>query len=120
MVGSIVISFIHYKPVVMKIKIIIFFIIVVSYTIACTKATDFVADNSLPTGIGSYPVSSNALTDKASCAAMMSFINMLTATLAVVIMGYLGNNPMKAFVEILAGMWILIVTLLISINIPDD
>jgi len=45
-------------------KIITFFIItVVLGTTACTKATDFVADNTTPTGVGSYPVSSNALTD---------------------------------------------------------
>ena len=61
---------------------------------------------------GSY-IASNALSDKASASAMMSFINMSTATVAVVIMGYLSSSPMQAFVEILMGMWLLVVALLL-------
>lgn len=61
---------------------------------------------------GSY-IASNASNDKASASAMMSFINMSIATLAVVAMGYLGKSPMHAFVEILIGVWLFIVTLLL-------
>ncbi|CDZ78835.1 Sulfonamide resistance protein [Legionella massiliensis] len=68
---------------------------------------------------GGSLIASNALADKASCSAMMSFINMSTATVAVVLMGYLGANALQAFIEILAGMWLLIVTFLVldKINI---
>lgn len=62
---------------------------------------------------GGSLVASNALEDKASGSAMMSFINMSSATLAVVVMGYLDANPLRAFVEILMGMWLLVVILLV-------
>ena len=42
---------------------------------------------------GSF-IASNALEDKASAAAMMSFVNMCFATIAVIVMGYLVNNPL--------------------------
>lgn len=61
---------------------------------------------------GSY-LASNALSDKASSSAIMSFINMSSATLAVVIMGYLSTNPLHAFVYVLSGMWVLMVILLV-------
>ncbi|MBA2711874.1 MAG: MFS transporter [Tatlockia sp.] len=62
---------------------------------------------------GGSLIASNALADKASCSAMMSFINMSLATLAVVIMGYLTKNPLQAFVEVLISLWLLIVILLL-------
>ncbi|WED41869.1 MFS transporter [Legionella cardiaca] len=58
-------------------------------------------------------VASNAINDKASGSAMMSFINMFSATLAVIIMSGLNTNPLKAYVEILTGMWLLVAGLLI-------
>ncbi|KTC81400.1 MFS transporter [Legionella brunensis] len=58
-------------------------------------------------------VASNAIADKASGSAMMSFINMFSATLAVILMGYMSTNPLKAYVEVLIGMWILVVGLLL-------
>jgi MFS family permease len=61
---------------------------------------------------GSF-IASNALSDKASCSAMMSFINMSLSTLAVVVMGYLNKNPFQAFVSILMWIWLLIVVLLL-------
>ena len=62
---------------------------------------------------GSY-IASNALNDKASGAAMMSFINMVTATLAVIVMGYLNNNPLFAFLVVLSGLWFLVMVILIA------
>jgi DHA1 family bicyclomycin/chloramphenicol resistance-like MFS transporter len=61
---------------------------------------------------GSF-VASNALADKANGSSMMSFINMSTATIAVVIMGYLNASPLQAFVEILSGMWMIVASLLL-------
>ena len=58
-------------------------------------------------------IASNALTDKASAAAMMSFINMCFATLSVILMGYLATNPLLSFIIILVLVWILVVTLLL-------
>ncbi|MDX1837978.1 MFS transporter [Legionella taurinensis] len=39
--------------------------------------------------------------DKSNGSAMLSFINMLTATLAVIVMGYTNTNPWLGFVEII-------------------
>lgn len=61
-------------------------------------------------------VASNALTDKASAAAMMSFINMCFATLAVILMGYLAINPLLSFILILSLVWVLVVILLLIEN----
>ena len=61
---------------------------------------------------GSY-LASSAVTDKGNGSAMLSFINMSTATLAVMVMGYLSPNPMIAFIEILSVLWVCIVVLLI-------
>jgi len=61
---------------------------------------------------GGSLVASNALTDKASAAAMMSFVNMCFATLCVILMGYLGTNPLLGFVIILSFIWLLVVGLL--------
>ncbi len=60
---------------------------------------------------GSY-LASNAVSDKASGAAMMSFINMTTATLAVVFMGYVSTKPLLAFITVLAGLWLLVLAIL--------
>lgn len=59
---------------------------------------------------GSY-IASNAVTDKASGAAMMSFLNMATATMAVVIMGYVSQNPFNAFEITIGGLWVIAVVI---------
>lgn len=59
---------------------------------------------------GSY-LASSSVSDKGNGSAMMSFINMSTATLSVVIMGYLNGNPLLAFIEILAALWIIMAAL---------
>ena len=61
---------------------------------------------------GSF-IASNALKDKASAAAMMSFVNMCFATVAVILMGYLVSNPLLGFVLILCFMWLIVVILLL-------
>lgn len=61
---------------------------------------------------GGSLVASNALKDKASAAAMMSFVNMCFATLCVILMGYLVSNPLLGFVIILSLIWLLVVGLL--------
>lgn len=62
---------------------------------------------------GSY-LASNAVTDKASGAAMMSFINMVTATIAVIVMGYVNKNSLAAFIIVLSALWVLVILLLMS------
>ncbi len=62
---------------------------------------------------GGSLVASNALTDKASASAMMSFVNMCFATLCVILMGYLVANPLLGFVIILSLIWLLVVGLLL-------
>lgn len=54
---------------------------------------------------GSY-MASQAIEDKASASSMMSFINMLVATLSVVMMGYLSVNPFYGFLLILACIFL--------------
>ncbi len=44
---------------------------------------------------------SNAISDKANAASMMSFINMSTATLAVIIMGYMPGSALRTFIATL-------------------
>lgn len=61
---------------------------------------------------GGSLIASNALSDKASAAAMMSFVNMCFATAAVIIMGYLVSNPLLGFILILSLIWMLVVALL--------
>ncbi|KTD10660.1 major facilitator superfamily (MFS) transporter [Legionella gratiana] len=63
---------------------------------------------------GGSLVASNALTDKASAAAMMSFVNMCFATLSVIVMGYLQVNPLVRFITILSAIWLLTVVMLIT------
>ncbi|KTD60750.1 MFS transporter [Legionella shakespearei] len=60
---------------------------------------------------GSY-LASNAVVDKASGAAMMSFINMVTATVAVIVMGYVNKNSLAAFIVVLLALWVLVLLLL--------
>ena len=62
---------------------------------------------------GGSLVASNALADKASAAAMMSFVNMCFATISVILMGYLVSNPLLGFILILSLTWVLIVSLLL-------
>lgn len=54
---------------------------------------------------GSY-MASQAIDDRASASSMMSFINMLVATLSVVIMGYLSVNPFYGFLWMLSGIFL--------------
>ncbi|MDP3561311.1 MAG: MFS transporter [Legionellaceae bacterium] len=61
---------------------------------------------------GGSLVASNALKDKASASAMMSFVNMCFATFCVILMGYLVTNPLLGFVIILSIIWLLVVGLL--------
>ena len=60
---------------------------------------------------GSY-IASNAVNDKASGAAMMSFLNMITATFTVVLMGFIGSTPFLSFITILAGLWLFVFVVL--------
>ncbi|RUR12757.1 MFS transporter [Legionella sp. km772] len=53
-----------------------------------------------------------SIQDKASGSAMMSFLNMLTAVLAVIFLGYLSTNSFLAFLLVLGGLWFL--TLILS------
>ncbi len=65
---------------------------------------------------GSF-VASNALKDKASAAAMMSFVNMCFATLSVIVMGYLMANPLLSFIIVVSLIWLLVIALLL-IKVP--
>ena len=68
---------------------------------------------------GSY-LASQSVSDKASCAALMSFINMSSAVLAVIGLGYVASNPLLAFITIVGGAWLLVLALqLILIHYPD-
>ncbi|VEG90364.1 MFS transporter [Legionella spiritensis] len=62
---------------------------------------------------GSFQASS-AIMDKGNGSAMLSFINMSTATLSVMVMGYLSRNPLLAFIEILSVLWIVITVCLLT------
>lgn len=66
---------------------------------------------------GSY-LASNSLSDKASGAGIMSFINMLTATLSVIVMGYLSLDPLVAFLMVLSGLWFVVLVMLIYCTWP--
>ncbi|GAB4223781.1 MAG: MFS transporter [Gammaproteobacteria bacterium] len=57
---------------------------------------------------------SNAITDKASASSMMSFINMGSATVCVIILGYLPLPPIQAFVVVF-GAFFIIEVLLVSL-----
>lgn len=58
-------------------------------------------------------IASNALDDKASAAAMMSFLNMSTATVAVIVIGYLAQSALLSFIVTLSILWILAIGLLL-------
>lgn len=60
---------------------------------------------------GSY-IASHAIHDKANASSMMSFINLITATLAVIIMPWLSVNTLLAFSGILASLWLLVFVLI--------
>ncbi|OGV27689.1 MAG: MFS transporter [Legionellales bacterium RIFCSPHIGHO2_12_FULL_37_14] len=60
-------------------------------------------------------LASNALTDKASASSMMSFINMGSAMLGVVIMGYLPFASMTALLVLLIGFYVLVSLLVINL-----
>jgi MFS family permease len=62
---------------------------------------------------GSF-IASNAIKDKANGSSMMSFVNMSSATLAVVMMPWLSTNVLLSFSGALAVMWLLVCGLLIS------
>ena len=70
---------------------------------------------------GGSCIASNALDDKASAAAMMSFVNMCFATISVIVMGYLSGylagNDLLAFISILGCVWLLVVSLLLFLSI---
>lgn len=61
---------------------------------------------------GSF-VASTAIEDKASGAAMMSFVNMCFATISVILMGYVSQNSLLGFIIILSFTWVLVVGLLL-------
>jgi len=58
-------------------------------------------------------LASNAVEDKASSAAMMSFINMSVATFMVVMMGYLSANVLFSYLFVMLFLIIFAVTLII-------
>ena len=52
-------------------------------------------------------LASNAISDKASAASMMSFINMGSATIAVVLLGYLPLSSLMGFIVIITLFYVL-------------
>lgn len=62
---------------------------------------------------GSY-FASNAITDKASAASAMSFMNMGSATLAVVVLGYLPMQPLAGLVTVLGAFFLMVVVLVMA------
>ncbi|KTD47642.1 MFS transporter [Legionella quateirensis] len=65
---------------------------------------------------GGSLIASNSVIDKASGAAMMSFLNMVTATVSVICSGLVSYNPLIGFISVLGGLW-MIVLFLLSIRI---
>lgn len=57
---------------------------------------------------------SNAIADKASASSMMSFINMASAMLAVVVMGYLPFAAIFAFILVLSVTYLIMTILLLT------
>ncbi|KTD33612.1 MFS transporter [Legionella israelensis] len=80
-----------------------------------STASLFFFSGSLYAG-GSF-VASTSIEDRASGAAMMSFINMSTATLTVIIMGYLSANALLSFISILVLLGGLTTVLLVYENL---
>jgi DHA1 family bicyclomycin/chloramphenicol resistance-like MFS transporter len=62
---------------------------------------------------GSF-LASNAISDKASASSMMSFINMGTAMLSVMIMGYLPFSIMTSWMIVFAALFFLVLYLLFT------
>ncbi|MBL7480001.1 MFS transporter [Legionella bononiensis] len=62
---------------------------------------------------GGSLIASNSVTDKASGSAMMSFLNMVTATLSVICSGLISDNPLIGFISVLGGLWMIVSFLLI-------
>jgi MFS family permease len=62
---------------------------------------------------GGSVIASNSVIDKASGAAMMSFINMVTATVSVIVAGWVTTNPLIGFIMVLAGLWMIVLVLLL-------
>ena len=56
-------------------------------------------------------LASNSIEDKASASSMMSFLNMLTATTSVIIMGYLPFTSIVSFALVLFGVYLIILIL---------
>lgn len=67
---------------------------------------------------GSF-IASNALADKASGAAMMSFVNMCFATLCVILMGYISIHPLLGFIITLSLVWVFAIGFLLISFIPS-
>lgn len=61
---------------------------------------------------GGSLIASNSVIDKASGAAMMSFLNMVTATLSVICSGWISDNPLIGFISVLGGLWMIVLFLL--------
>ncbi len=68
---------------------------------------------------GSY-LALNTIQDKASGSAMMSFINMLTALMAVIALAYVSANSFLAFIGVLGGLWILVTVLVRSDHLTSS
>lgn len=62
---------------------------------------------------GASCIASTALADKATSSSMMSFINMSTGTLAVIIMPVLASNKLLALTRVLVGFWVITATLIV-------
>lgn len=67
---------------------------------------------------GSY-FAVKAIEDKMNAASMMSFVNMGSATLGVIILGYLSFSALTDFVLVLAGFLVIIFSLLLFSKIPE-
>jgi hypothetical protein len=67
---------------------------------------------------GAY-LATQSISDKASGSAMMSFINMSSAVLSVIILGYVGSNPLLAFTYTVGGGWFLVLLLKIIFLRPQ-
>jgi MFS family permease len=67
---------------------------------------------------GAY-LATQSMSDKASGSAMMSFINMSSAVLTVIILGYVGSNPLLAFIYTVGGGCFLVLLLKIIFLRPQ-
>jgi len=56
-------------------------------------------------------IASNAIPDKASASSMMSFINMGSAMMGVIIQGYLPLQSILAFMVVISSFFMIIITL---------